>query len=138
MPVSQPIPTVCHCEEARWADAAIPTRLLRYARNDTVLRSVSRLFQLDQGAAEILGVEEEHRLAVGPDFWLAVAEHAGARCAQAITRGDDVADLEAQMVHAAGRVLVEKAPHRRAGAERLQQLDLAERQLDEHHGDAVF
>src|SRR6266487_1595137 len=43
--------------------------------------SASRLFQLDEGAAEILGVEEQHGLAVGAGFWFAVAEHAGARCA---------------------------------------------------------
>src|SRR6266702_1922236 len=67
------------------------------SRNDEP-RVASRLFQLDQGAAEILGVEEQHRLAVGADFRLTVAEQAGARFAQAVARGDNVVDLVAQMM----------------------------------------
>src|SRR6266478_2804484 len=98
--------------------------------------SASRLFDLDEGAAEILGVEEQHRLAMGTDFRLAVAEDARAGRAEAIARGHDVIDLTAQMMHAAGRVLVEKAAHRGIGAERLQQLDLAIRQLDKNYRDA--
>ena len=38
----------------------------------------SCLLQLDQGAGEVLGVEEQHRLVVGTDLGLAVAQDAGA------------------------------------------------------------
>ena len=35
----------------------------------------SGLFDLDQGAGKVLGVEEQHRLAVRADLRLAVAQH---------------------------------------------------------------
>ena len=36
------------------------------------------LLELDQRAAEILGMQEQHRLAVGADLWLALAKNARA------------------------------------------------------------
>ena len=60
------------------------------------------LFDLDQRAAEILGVQEQHRLAVGADLRLAVAEHPRA-CAQSVARRLDVGDLVADVVNAAVR-----------------------------------
>ena len=48
-----------------------------------VVAIASRLFELDQRAAEILRVQEQHRLAVGADLRLAVAEHARALRLQA-------------------------------------------------------
>lgn len=33
------------------------------------------LLQLNERAIEILGMQEDHRLAVGPDFWLAIAQN---------------------------------------------------------------
>jgi hypothetical protein len=40
---------------------------------------VSHLFELDQRALKILRMQEEDRLAMGTDLWIAVAEHASAR-----------------------------------------------------------
>ena len=53
-------------------------------------RRRSCLFELDQRAGEVLGVEEEHRLAVGADLRAAVAEHARALGEQAVAGGGDV------------------------------------------------
>ena len=47
------------------------------------------------GAAEVLGVEEDHRLAVGAQLGLAVAEDARPPGREPVARGDDVIDLEA-------------------------------------------
>src|SRR5204862_508534 len=68
---------------------------------------------------------------------LAVAAHAGALGAQAVAGRDDVVDLVTEVMHAAARVLVEKAANRRIGAERLQQLDLRVRQFDKNNRHAV-
>ena len=83
------------------------------------------------------GCRNSTGLSCAPSLRLAVAEHAGAAGAQPVAGGEDVVDLVADMVHAAGRVLVEKAAHRRIGPERLQQFDLAVRQLDKDDRDAV-
>ena len=96
------------------------------------------LLQLDQRPIEILGVEKQHRLAVRADLRGAVAQRAGAGLRQLIPRGDDVVDLEAQMVHAAVGVVPQILRDRRIGAERLQQLDLRVRQFDERHGHAML
>src|SRR4051812_29572349 len=49
----------------------------RRARTLPALRPFpSRLLQFDQRAEKILGVQEQHRLAVRADFWIAVAEYA--------------------------------------------------------------
>ena len=61
-------------------------------------------------------MQEEHRFAVGAKPGLPVAEDARAAGAQAIAGGDDVTDLVADMVDAAGRVLFEKPAHRRGAA----------------------
>ena len=103
-----------------------------------VIDAASDLLELDQGAAEILGVQEKDRLAVGAGFRLAVAEHARAGRLEAIARGDDVVDLVADMVHAAGGVAREELRDRRGRAQRMQQLDLGVRQGDEDSGDAVL
>ena len=48
----------------------------------------SRLLELHQRAGEVLGVQEQHRLAVGADLRLAVAEHAGALRQQPVAGGE--------------------------------------------------
>ena len=48
--------------------------------------AASGLLQLDQRAVEILGMQEQHRLAVRADLGLAVAEHARARGLELVAR----------------------------------------------------
>src|ERR1041384_6332423 len=57
------------------------------------LRLPSGLLEFDQGAAEVFGGEEQHRLVVGADLGRAVAEHAGAGGLEAVAGGEDVVDL---------------------------------------------
>jgi hypothetical protein len=66
----------------------------------------------------------------GAEPRLAIAQNARTCGPQSVARGDNVVDLVAEVVHAAGRVLVEKAAHRGIGPERLQELDLRVGQLD--------
>src|SRR4051794_1563746 len=123
MPVTQPI-----AANARFRTAAVPAALP--GETPAVPTLFSHLLQLDQGAAEVFWVQEQNRLVMGAEFRLAVAEHAGTGGGQTVTGGKDIVNLVADMVHAAGRVLVEKAAHRRIGPKRVQQLDLAVRQFD--------
>src|ERR1700722_13881599 len=94
-------------------------------------RSRSSLLELDEGAGEILGVQEQHWLVVRPDPGLAVAENARALRLEPVARLEDVVDLVAHMMHAAARVALEEGRNGRCRAERLEQLDLGVRQLDE-------
>src|SRR6185312_3109610 len=84
----------------------------------------SGLFELDQRAAEILGMEEEHRLAMGTDTRLAIAQDPRARGFEAIARRLYIRHLIAEMVHAARRAALEKARDRRVLSQRRQQFDL--------------
>ena len=43
---------------------------------DMFIALTSGLLELDQGAAEVLGMEEQHGLAVGADLGFAIAEDA--------------------------------------------------------------
>src|SRR5882724_8182090 len=88
---------------------------------------LSRLLDLDQGSAEILGMQEQHWLAVGADLGLAVPQHARAALTQTIARRSDVAHLVADVVNAALRSAREKIGNWRALAERGDQLDLGVR-----------
>ena len=57
---------------------------------------------------------------------------------EVIAGGDDILDLIADMVHAAGLVALKKGGDRRILAERLQQLYLGIGQFDENGGNAVI
>src|SRR6185437_11844810 len=81
------------------------------------------LLQLDQRAAEILGMEEQHGLVVGAELGLAVAQDARPFALELVAGGDDVLDLVADMVHAARRIALEEIAHRRVSAIGLQELD---------------
>src|SRR5919206_4217247 len=94
-------------------------------------RLMSSLFELDQGAAEILGVQEQHRLAVRADLRLAAAQHPRALPGQPVARRADVRDLVADVMDAALRIAPQKTRDGRIGAERLQELDLRVGKLDE-------
>src|SRR5580704_5526265 len=98
----------------------------------------SGLFEFDQSAAEILRVQEQHRLAMGSDFGLAVAEDARALPFQAVARRDDVVDLIADMVDAAVGIALEKFRNRRPLTEWFQKLDLCIGKCNEHRGHAVI
>jgi hypothetical protein len=97
----------------------------------------SYLLELDQGPAEIFGVQEQHRLVMGTETRLAITEHSCTLGAQPVSRGDDVIDLVANVVHAASRIAFKKTAHRRGVAERLEQLDPGVWQVDEDYCDAV-
>src|SRR5580693_2554833 len=75
-------------------------------------RAGLNLLELDQGAAEILGMEEQYRLVVSAEFGLAVAKHARAFGLELVARGNDVFHLVADMVHAASRIALEEVAHR--------------------------
>ena len=75
---------------------------------------------------------------MGPDFWLAIAQNARASFLEVVARGDDVIDLVADVMDAAGGVLVEKALDRGAFAKRIQKFDFGVRQFDKDHGHAVI
>src|SRR5262245_10483536 len=81
------------------------------------IHPISGLLQLDQRAAEILGMQEQHGLVMGARLRLAVAEDAGAGRLQPVARGIDVVDLVADVMDAAGRVLLQEARDRRVVAE---------------------
>src|SRR5262245_58358036 len=89
-----------------------------------------RLFELGQRAEKILGVEEQHRLAVRADLRVAVAENAGTLRLELVARGDDVVDLVADVMDAAVAVLLQELGDRRVVAQRLQEFDLGVRQVD--------
>ena len=74
---------------------------------------------------------------VRADLRFAVAEHARALRLQLVARGDDVADLEAHVVHAAGGVLLQERRDRALVAERVQQLHFRIGQFDEDDRYAV-
>src|SRR5262249_654433 len=82
-------------------------------------------------------MEKEHRLAVGAELRLAVAEYARALPSEAVARRDDVVDLVADVVDAALGVALQELGDRGILAEGLEQLDLGIRQRDEDRGDAV-
>ena len=69
-------------------------------------------------------MQEQDRLAMGPDLGLAIAQHPRPARLQPVARRQDVLDLVADMVDAAGRVAGEEGGDGRVGAQRLQQLDL--------------
>ncbi len=81
--------------------------------------SSSDLLEFDQGAGEILGMQEQHRLAMGADLGFAVAEHARAFRLEAVAGSADVVDLVADVVDAAVRIALQELGDRRAGAEGL-------------------
>jgi len=75
---------------------------------------------------------------VGAVLGLAVAKDAGALCHKLIPRGQNIVDLVADMVHAAGGRAFEELGDGGAFAIRLQQFDLGVGQLHEHHCHAVI
>src|SRR4051794_31602437 len=76
----------------------------QHARSPMIIvRNTSELdlLQLDQGAGEILGMQEQHRLVVGAYPGLAVAQHPRSPGLELVARGVDILDLVADVVDAA-------------------------------------
>src|SRR3546814_16721799 len=97
---------------------------------------VSGLFQFDQRTAEILRVQEQHRLAMGTDARLPVAQDAGTPGLQAVARLQDVVNLVAEVVDPAARRLGAEPGDRRRLAQRAKQFDprSAERRVGKECG----
>src|SRR5579884_32678 len=83
-------------------------------------------------------MDENDRRPMRADAGLAGPEHGGALGPQGVAGGIDVLDLEADVVLAAARVAREEALQRGVLAQRLDQLDLGVRQLDEAEGDPLL
>src|SRR5690606_29600280 len=83
-------------------------------------------------------MQEQDGLAVRANLGLAIAKNACAGGSQAIARRDYVIHLVAHMMHATGRILLEKGCYGRIGAERLQKFHLCVAEINKHHGDAMF
>ena len=66
-------------------------------------------------------MQEQHRLAVRPDLRVAVAQDPGALGLQLVAGGEDIVDLEADVMNAAVRVALQELRNRRGLAERLQE-----------------
>src|SRR5687767_8021839 len=96
------------------------------------------LFQLHQGAQEVLRVDERDALAVHVALLLARSEHARAFFREPGGRGGHVVHLEAEMVDAARGVALEELRDRRIRARGLHQLDAGVRQLDVGHPHALL
>src|SRR5712675_1628968 len=80
----------------------------RCAAPGTRRASNLRLLDLDQRAAKVLRVQEQHRLTVGADLRIAVAEDARAFRLELVARGQNIVDLVADVVDAAVRIALEE------------------------------
>src|SRR5258708_16303444 len=92
-PCSVPNPKFARLLSARFCELRVQrdTRIIRLASVALVL--ASGLLEFDQRAAEVLGMQEQHRLVVRADLWRAVAEHARAFGLELVAGGQDVVDL---------------------------------------------
>src|SRR3712207_4513422 len=94
-----------------------------------------RLHQLHQDPAHVLGVDENNRRAMRPDPRL--AKHFCTLRLHLPLGLVDVRNLEAHMMLATRGVLHEEGDEGRALAQRLNQLDLAVRRIDEADADTL-
>src|SRR5260370_12858374 len=92
---------------------------MKYTASEVVSDIRLRLLDLDQRPAKILGVQEQHRLAVGADLRLPVAQDPRAGRLEPLPRGPDVVHLVAQMMHAAVGIAVQEVFDWRSGSQRL-------------------
>ena len=98
----------------------------------------SNLFEFDQRAIEIFRMQKQHRLAMRPGPRRAVAQHPGAAGFQRFRGSEDVGHLEADVMHAAGRVLVEESGNGGGVAQGFEQFHLGIAGIDEDHGDTML
>ena len=98
----------------------------KYQRTRKNIQSMSpsNLLKLNKGAAEILGMQKQHWLAVGTDFWMTVSQNSCATLFKVALGLLDIIHFIADMMHAARRILSQKTGQDRCVAEWLQELDL--------------
>ena len=77
------------------------------------------MLEFHQRAAEILRVQEQHRLAVGADLRLTVAQHARPLRLQGVAGGADIGHLVADVVDAAVGIALEELGDWRIFSQRL-------------------
>src|SRR5207244_2384872 len=82
-------------------------------------------------------MQEQDRLAMGPDLGLAVAEHAGSARFQYIARSPDIVYFVTDVVNATLGMALDKFSDRRRIAERLDEFNFGIWQRDEYRRDAV-
>jgi hypothetical protein len=97
----------------------------------------SNLFEFDQGSGAIVGVQEQDRLAMRPDFRDSISEDARACPFQLLTRRNNVGDLETEMMDRPVRMFSQKFGDRGILAERFDKLDFGVFELDERHCHAM-
>src|SRR5689334_14525861 len=98
----------------------------------------SSLFQFDKRADEILGMQEDHGLAMRADARLARSGNRGALRPHLVPSSVNVFDFIADVVHAAIRILLEEIRDRRIVAQRLEQFDLRVAEIDEYRRHTVI
>src|ERR1041385_9415299 len=98
----------------------------------------SSLFQFDKRADKILGMQEDHGLAMRADARLARSGNRGALRPQLVPSSVNVFDFIADVVHAAIRILLEEIRDRRIVAQRLEQFDLRVAEIDEYRRHTVI
>ena len=77
--------------------------MLNQQAYDKAIAQLLYLFDFDQGSAEILRVQEQYGLAVGPDTGFPISQYARAFALQLVACRDDVCHFETDMMHAAIR-----------------------------------
>ena len=88
--------------------------------------------------AKSFGCRKSTGLPCAPGPRRPVAEHPRPLRLQPVARREDVVDLVAEVMDPAARVLREEGRDRRGLPQRMQELDLGVRQLDEDHGHPVL
>ena len=77
--------------------------VLNQQADNKAIAKLLYLFDFDQGSAEILRVQEQYGLAVGPDTGFPISQDARAFALQLVACRDDVCHFETDMMHAAIR-----------------------------------
>ena len=80
-----------------------PQNALDQQADNKAIARLLYLFDFDQGSAEILRVQKQYRLAVGPDTGLPISQDARPFALQLVACRDDVCHFETDMMHAAIR-----------------------------------
>src|SRR5262249_57650495 len=86
------------------------THQIRKKIASAVATGISGLFEFDQRAGKVLGMEKQHRLAMRPDLWLAAAAHPSAARFERIARPADILNPAAYAMNAAIRTTPSTLP----------------------------
>ena len=77
--------------------------VLNQQADNKAIAKLLYLFDFDQGSAEILRVQEQYGLAVGPDTGFPISQDTHTFALQLVAGCDDVCHFETDMMHAAIR-----------------------------------